>query len=158
MALWAPFTTPAYVIALKLLQDSRRRRKGSLQKILCLLQARQVLLLQVCFLTTLLFSSENSIALRSCYNYHDTITDGLNIYRIGTVMPGSGRHFLCPARQPSGLFFAAFNAICLDTLLLLISLLVAFYAHTPLKENSSRDLLVTPRAKAIPPKYIEDIT
>ena len=119
---------------------------------------RQVLLLQVCFLTTPYFLLKTPLLFDPGYNYHDTITDGLNIYRIGTVMPGSRRHFLCPARQPSGLFFAEFNAICLDTLLFLISLLVAFYAHTPLKENFSRDLLITPCAKAIPPKYIENIT
>ena len=33
------------------------------------------------------------------------------IEQVQWVMPGSGRHSVCP-RQPSGLFFAAFNAIC----------------------------------------------
>ena len=63
----APFSKlQRRLLLIKLLQDSRRRRKENLQKILHLLQARRMLLLQVCFLTTLLFSSENSIAVRSC--------------------------------------------------------------------------------------------
>ena len=94
-------------------------------------QASRVLLLQVCLLTTLLFSSGNSIAVRSCqrllrYNY-----GWLNIYRIRTVMPGSRRHSVCP-RQPLGLFFATFNAIFnAAVFLLLLSPLVTFNAHTP---------------------------
>ena len=40
----------------------RRRRKENLKKILHVLQARKILLLQVCFLNTLLFSSCFSIA------------------------------------------------------------------------------------------------
>ena len=124
------------------------------------LQASRVLLLQVFLLTTLLLSSENSIAVRSCrrlllrYN----ITDGLNIYRIRTVMPGSGRHSVYP-RQPSGLFFATFiYAICnAAVFLLLLSPLVTFNAHTPLRRILFVGFLVTPRAKAIPSKYINII-
>ena len=54
------------LLLIKLLQDSRRRRRESLQKILHILQARRTLLLRICFLSTLLLSSENSIAVRSC--------------------------------------------------------------------------------------------
>ena len=63
----APFTKlQRRLLVIKLLQDSRSRRKETLQKILHLLQARRMLLLQVCFLTTPPPSSESSIVVRSC--------------------------------------------------------------------------------------------
>ena len=94
---------------------------------------------QVCFLTALLFSSETPLL-------------------FDPVLPGLGRHFVYP-RQPSALFFAALNGplnaiwqhrhvftsgIASDSIQCAFSVL----------EYSPRGLLVTPRANAIPPKYI----
>ena len=60
-------------------------------------------------------------------DYRDTITDGFNIYRTRTVMPGSGRPSVCQVFSlPHSTQFA--NAV---VLLLLISLLVTITAHTP---------------------------
>ena len=55
----APLSKLQRRLPTKLLQHWRRRRKASQQKILHLLQAGRVLLLQICFPTTLLFYSEN---------------------------------------------------------------------------------------------------
>ena len=54
------------LLLVKLLQDSRKRRKERQQKMFFFLQETQILTLQVFFLTVLLFSSENSTAVRSC--------------------------------------------------------------------------------------------
>ena len=92
-----------------------------------------------------------------CSTILSTITDGLNIYRIRTVMPSSGRHSVYP-RQPSGLFFATFNAI-LQRSRVFTSVIASgnIQCAYSIKENSFRGLFVTPRAKAIPPKYINII-
>ena len=80
---------------------------------------------------TLVFFPKTPLQYDPVDDYYDTIKDGLNIYRIHTVMPGLGRHSVCP-RQPSGLFLGTFNATCNAVVfLLLISPLVTFNAHTP---------------------------
>ena len=134
------------LVLIKLLQDSRRRRrrKESLQKMLHLLQARRMLLLQVCFPTILLiFFLKTPLLFNPVDDYSDITTDVLNIYGIRTVMRGSRRHDSSPAcSSPSRYVFT--SVVSSGNIRIII-----------LRKGEFSSL--SPCTNAIPPKYIDKI-
>jgi len=154
----------------------RKRRKEYLHKILNLLQARRKLLLQLCFLNTLLFSS--------CFSITNDIHHICNAVFFPTRFP-SNFPLLCPIANfrfsVAGFIFALVPSIFIAGLWNVfikgfvfvpsggnfVYIFVSSPSHHTsgvtsgniqcaysVKEDSPRGLLVTPRANEISPKYI----